>query len=86
MPLFGSASPRPQISLSSFVVGLEGTGEKMGAVIYKIQNRKEILAVFQTALLSGRFSQVVVFHSEKRLIYFLKNLESFDAYKIINIV
>jgi len=82
MPLFGSASPRPQISLSSFVVGLEGTGEKMGAVIYKIQNRKEILAVFQTALFSGRFFQVVVFHCEKRLTNFLLKIKNFDWYKI----
>jgi hypothetical protein len=74
MPLFGSASPRPV----SFVVGLEGKG----AVIYKIQNRKEIFAVFQTALLSGRFSQVVVFHSEKRLTNFLLKIKNFDWYKI----
>ena len=82
MPLFGSASPRPQISLSSFVVGLEGTGEKMGAVIYKIQNRKEILAVFESAIFSGNFHRVVVLHSEKRLIGFLLKTKNFDWYKI----
>lgn len=78
MPLFGSASPRHQIPLPAFVVGLEGKG----AVIYKIQNRKEIFAVFESAIFLGNFHRVVVLHSEKRLIGFLFKTKNFDWYKI----
>jgi hypothetical protein len=73
VPLFGAAPPRP-----SFVVGFEG----VGAVIYKITNKKRIYGVFETALFSGRFRKVVVCHSKKRLSEILLKQRNFDWYKM----
>ena len=75
MPLLASLAP---CQPTSFVVG----SEIGGVVIYKIKNRKETFAVFQTALLSGRFFKVVVLYSEKRLINFLLKTKNLDWYKI----
>lgn len=78
MPLLSSLVPRsaPAPAPASFVVGV-GVG---GVLIYKVLNRKKLYKTFEGAFFSGRFFQVVVLYSEKRLINFLSRLESFDKF------
>lgn len=73
MPLFASFVPLPR----SFLVCVEKGG---GVLIYKSNNIDKLDSIFDSLLLSGRFSKLAFHSNEEKLFKFLLGLKKFNKF------